>query len=256
MPTKPVRLDLGDAVDYNPITLAKMPEDELRQEYKRLRRTALGRFRRIEQSEDFGESPVVANNKAWLERAPSELDKGQLAQALSRVEGLLNSPSGSLSGLRESRSKTIASLKERGVRGITSKNFADFQRFMNKTRAFQQAYIPYPKRSKGSEARDAARQVRPRMFMLMQKGNISEAAIMREFQFFRDNLDKLEKLQRSGALNVERKRGYSANELRKMLGMEPQQSGSVAAARKTARELAGYDKGGGKPGSRKGGRKR
>ena len=108
---------------------------------------------------------------------------------------------------------------------------------MNKTQIFREAYIPYPKRAKGSEARDAARQIRPRMFSLMEKGNISEAAIMKEFQFFRDNLDKIEKLVRTGSLNSDRKRAYSANEVRKMLGMEPEQSRTVKEARADARAL-------------------
>ena len=143
-----------------------------------------------------------------------------------------------MTGLRRQRALTIESLKSSGVRGINKQNFAQFTQFMNKTQIFREAYIPYPKRAKGSEARDAARQIRPRMFSLMEKGNISEAAIMKEFQFFRDNLDKIEKLARSGSLNQDRKRAYSANEIRKMLGMSPEQSRSVKEARADARALA------------------
>ena len=61
---------------------------------------------------------------------------------------------------------------------------------------------------------------------------------MKEFQFFRDNLDKIEKLARSGSLNPDRKRAYSANEIRKMLGMTPEQSRSVKEARADARAIA------------------
>jgi hypothetical protein len=58
---------------------------------------------------------------------------------------------------------------------------------------------------------------------------------MKEFQFFRDNLDKIEKLAQSGSLNPDRKRAYSANELRKMLGMEPEQARTIREARSEAR---------------------
>lgn len=237
MPSKPIKYNLGDPEDYNPITLSRRPESELRAEYTRLRRTARDRLRRIEKSSDFGDSPIVTNNRAWLDVEPSKIPAADLPSALSNVESLLEAKTGSLSGLRRQRSLTIESLKASGVRGITTKNFSEFTQFMNKTQIFREAYIPYPKRAKGSEARDAARQIRPRMFTLMEKGNISEAAIMREFQFFRDNLDKIEKLVRSGSLNQDRKRAYSANEIRKMLGMEPEQSRSVKEARADARAL-------------------
>ena len=237
MKSKSIKYNLGDPEDYNPITLSRLPESELRAEYTRLRRTARERLRRIEKSSDFGDSPIVANNRAWLDVEPSKIPAADLPSALSRAESLLEAKTGSLSGLRRQRALTIESLKSSGVRGITTKNFSQFTQFMNKTQIFREAYIPYPKRAKGSEARDAARQIRPRMFSLMEKGNISEAAIMKEFQFFRDNLDKIEKLVRSGSLNQDRKRAYSANEIRKMLGMEPEQSRSVKEARADARAL-------------------
>lgn len=234
MPSKPIKYNLGDPEDYNPITLSRRPESELRAEYTRLRRTARDRIRRIERSSDFADSPIVTNNRAWLEVPPSEIPAADLPSALSRVESLLEARTGSLTGLRRQRALTIESLKASGVRGINTKNFSEFTQFMNKTQIFREAYIPYPKRAKGSEARDAARQIRPKMFSLMQKGNISEAAIMKEFQFFRDNLDKIEKLVRSGSLNPGRKRAYSANELRKMLGMEPEQARTIREARSDA----------------------
>ena len=237
MAIKSIKYNLGDPDDYNPITLSRQPESELRQEYTRLRRTARDRMRRIEKSSDFGDSPVVSNNKAWLDVPPSEIPAADLPSVLSRVESLLEAKTGTLTGLRRQRALTIESLKDSGIRGINTQNFGAFTKFMNKTQSFREAFIPYPKRAKGSEARDAARQIRPRMFTLMQKGNISESAIMKEFQFFRDNLDKIEKLVRSGSLNPDRKRSYSANELRKMLGMSPEPARSIKQARDEALAL-------------------
>ena len=237
MPTKSIRYELGDPEDYNPITLKRYSEPELRAEYSRLRRIARNRLRRIEASSDFGDSPIVTNNRQWLDIKPSNIPAAELPSMLSQVESLLEAKTGTLSGLRKQRALTIESLKDRGIRGINSQNFGAFTQFMQRTNIFREAYIPYPRRSKGSETRDAARQVRPRMFMLTEKGNVSEAAIMKEFTFFRDNLDKIEGLIKQQRLNPDRGRPYSANELRKMLGMQAEQNRSVREARTEARAL-------------------
>ena len=234
---KSISYNLGDPEDYNPITLSRRPESELREEYTRLRRIARDRLRRIERSSDFGDSAIVRNNKSWLDVPPSKISKAELPSVLSQVEGLLEAKTGTLSGLRRNRALSIESLRDAGIRGITAKNYNEFAQFMSRTQEFKNAYIPYPRRAKGSEARDAARQVRPRMFKLTENGNVSEAAIMKEFQFFRDNLGKIEKLVRSGAVNTSRKRPYSANELRKLLGMQPEPAKSISEARSEARAL-------------------
>lgn len=238
MPPKSIRYNLGDPDDYNPITLSRRPESELRAEYSRLRRIAQKRIDRIAKSEDFGDSAIVTNNQRWLSVPPSEIPAGRLPSLLSQVEGLLESRTGSLTGLRRQRRASIESLKESGVRGINAQNYGAFAKFMQKTQMYKEAYIPYPKRAKGSEARDAARQIRPKMFMLTQRANISESAIMREFQFFRDNVDRIEKLARSGALRQDRKRSYSANEIRKLLGMEPEKAPTMKQARAEAAAIA------------------
>lgn len=238
MASKPLRFNLGDPDDYNPVTLSRLPEAELRKEYIRLRRVAQKRLDRIERSSDFSDSPIVSNNKPWLATPPSSIPVADLPSALSHVASLLGAKTGSLTGLRQTRAKTLESLRSSGVRGITPKNYGAFTSFMRRTQVYREAYIPYPKRSKGTERRDAARQVRPRMFSLTQIGNVSTAAIMKEFQFFRDNLDKIEKLAQSGAINKGRKRPYSANEIRKLLGMEPEKAPSIKESRSEAAALS------------------
>ena len=235
MPSKPITYNLGDPEDYNPITLSRRPESELRAEYTRLRRIARDRLRRIERSSDFGDSAIVRNNKAWLDVPPSKISKAELPSVLSQVEGMLEAKTGTLTGLRRQRALSIESLRASGIRGITAKNYNEFTHFMNRSEEFKRAFLPYPRRAMGSEARDAAKRVRPAMFMLTKNGNISESAILREFQFFRDNLSKIEKLVRSGAVNTSRKRPYSANELRRLLGMQPEPAKSISEARSEAR---------------------
>jgi len=238
LPKRSINYNLGDPDDYNPITLSRRPESELRAEYSRLRQIAQKRIVRIAKSEDFGDSAIVTNNQRWLSVPPSKIPAARLPSLLSQVEGLLESKTGSLSGLRRQRKLSIESLKDSGIRGINAKNYSDYMKFMQRTQLFKEAYIPYPKRRKGSEARDAARQIRPNLFLLTRNTNISETAIMREFQFFRDNADRIEKLARSGALRQDRKKSYSANEIRKLLGMEPEKAPTIKQARAEAAAIA------------------
>lgn len=230
-----IEYKLGDRDMYNPVSLSRFSESELRGEYTRLRKTALSRLRAIERSEDFGDSAIVTNNRQWLSTTPAELPGEDLPLALSRLETFLETKTGTLTGLRRQRARALESLKDAGIRGINKRNYGQFQKFMIRTQIFRDAYIPYPKRAKGTEARDAARQIRPRMFSLTENGNVSEAAIMKEFQFFRDNLDKIEKLVRDGKINTDRKRPYSANELRKLLGMSSTKAPSLKSARDEAK---------------------
>ena len=237
MQKKPIRYNLGDPEDYNPITLSRYSEKELRDEYTRLRKIARDRLRRIEKSEDFADSLIVRNNKDWLSVPPSSIPAAALPSVLSQTESFLRAKTSTLTGLKKARALTIESLKASGIRGVNTKNFNAFTNFMNKTKLYKEAYIPYPSRSAGSEAINKAKQIRPRMFRLTEKENISEAAIMKEFQFFRDNLDRIEKLVRSGDVNTDRKRPYSANELRRLLGMEPEQARTIKQAQTEARNM-------------------
>lgn len=210
-------LRLGDTDTYNPVTLSRMDTEDLRQEYRRLRKIANDRIRRIEKSEDFADAQIAKNWKPEFKEPAGEISAADLPLKLAQLEGFLQQKTSTLGGLREQRAKTLSSLKDAGVKGITKKNYKAFTEFMRQTQVLREAYIPYPKRSLGSEAKDAARQVRPKIFLAQQQGNISMASITREFAFFRDNADNILKLAKSGALNRDRKRPYSANEIRKKL---------------------------------------
>lgn len=237
MPSKPIKYKFGDPDNYNPITLSRESEDDLRAEYKKLRRNARERLQRIERSEDFGDSPIVRNNKSWLDIKPADIPAKELPSMLSQLESLLEAKTGTLSGLRRQRALSIESLKDRGIKGINKKNYGDYIRFMNATQLFREAYIPYPKRSKGSEIRDAAREIRPKLFLLKENANVSQRSIQTEFQFFRDHLDEIENLVKQKRLDPSRKRSYSANEIRKMLGMNPEPIKTLKEAREAARSL-------------------
>ena len=238
MPTiKPLTYNLGNPDDYNPIILSRRSESDLRDEYRRLRKVALDRIRKIEKSSDFGDSAIVTNNKSWLSVKPADVRAADLPSALSNLASLLEAKTSTLGGLRRQRARSLETLREHGIKGINKANWGEYTKFMVQSQVFKEAFIPYPKRSKGSEALDAARQIRPKMFSLIGNGNISQNAILTNFEFFKENLTRIEKLvrQKNSPLNTKRKRPYSANEIRKMLGMEPEPQISLKQAKERAK---------------------
>lgn len=233
-----VHFSLGEPDDYNPITLSRVPEDDLRDEYRRLRRVAQDRFRRIDRSKDFSGADVWKHVRADLRTAPSEIPDKNLPQALSSLASFLSAKTGSLTGLRRQRNLALESLRASGIRGINKKNWNDFKRFMDATQVFREVYIPYPKKSEGSRELDAARQIRPRMFKLAEQGNISLDAMIKNFEWFKNHEDEVRKAIQKGKINGDRARVYSGNEVHQILGFEPvEQPRSTKAATEEARQL-------------------
>lgn len=233
-----IRFFLGEPEDYNPITLSRVPEDELRDEYRRLRRVAQDRFRRIDRSNDFSGTDAWKHVRADLRAAPSEIPDKGLPQALSSLASFLSAKTGSLTGLRRQRNLALESLRAHGIRGINKSNWNEFKQFMDKTQVFREVYIPYPKKSEGSKELDAARLIRPRMFNLAQQGNISLGAMIKNFEWFKNHEEEVRKAIQKGKINGDRARSYSGNEVRQILGFEPvEQPRSTKAATEEARQL-------------------
>lgn len=237
MPRKSISYNLGDPEDYNPIILSRMPEEKLRAEYARLRRTAQDRIRRIERSEFGEDTPWINERGKDFKTPPSQIRAADLPSALSDLAGFLEAKTSTVSGLRRKRALTLEALKESGIEGINRQNYNAFTQFMKATQVFKNAYIPYPKRSERVSALQDAKQIRPAMFMLAQKG-ISQSTIIRNFEFFKNNLKDVQSLISQGKINSSRQRPYSANEVRKLLEMEPEAGyRSDRAAREAAKEV-------------------
>lgn len=233
-----IRFSLGEPEDYHPITLSRVPEDELRDEYRRLRRVAQDRFRRIDRSKDFSGTDAWKHVRADLRAAPSEIPDKDLPQALSSLASFLSAKTGSLTGLRRQRNLALESLRASGIRGINKANWNDFKRFMDATQVFREVYIPYPKKSEGSKELDAARQIRPRLFTLAEQGNISLDAMIKNFEWFKNHEEEVRKAIQKGKINGDRARSYSGNEVRQILGFEPvEQPRSTKAATEEVRQL-------------------
>lgn len=233
-----IRFSLGEPEDYNPITLSRVSGDELRNEYRRLRRIAQDRFRRIDRSKDFSGTDVWKHVRSDLRASPSEIPDKNLPQALSSLASFLSAKTGTLTGLRRQRNLALESLRASGIRGINRRNWNDFKRFMDATEIFREVYIPYPKKSEGSKELDAARQIRPRLFKLAEQGNISLAAMIKNFEWFKNHEDEVRKAIQEGNINGDRTRSYSGNEVRQILGFEPvEEPRSIKAATEEARQL-------------------
>ena len=229
-----LRLGTGELDFYNPISLRSIPEEDLRAEYRRLRKIAMDRFRRIRKSPDFADSAVLKNNEYLLRTPASKVKESDLRSGLSSLASLTSSHMSTLSGLRRQRDITLENFKEAGYTGITKANWGDFQKFMKATQVFRLAYLPYPKKSASSEAVEAARSVRPELFNLQQSSNISIAAIQKNFEFFKNNLDQIKEAADAGLLKP-KSRPYSANDVRRALGMKEEEGyKSVKEAKRAA----------------------
>lgn len=242
MQKKSVRYNLGDPEDYNPIILSRWPESDLRMEYSRLRKTALSRLNRIEKSGEFpSESKMMIDRfEDIIKMPPSKIKGTDLPSALADLARTLNARTSTLTGLRHKRASTLEGLKESGIKGINKGNYMAFTQFMKATQIFRNAYIPYPKKSESTRAMQDAKRIRPKMFQLTQ-ARISQAAIIKNFKFFQDNLGAIEGLIKVGKIKPDRARPYSANEIRIKLGMEPDrgQRSAKAAVQEASEMLKG-----------------
>lgn len=233
-----IRFSFGEPKDYHPIILSRIPEDELRDEYRRLRQVAQDRFRRIDRSKDFSGADVWKHVRSDLRAAPSKIPDKNLPQALSSLADFLSAKTGSLTGLRRQRNLSLETLRAHGIRGINKSNWNDFKRFMDATQVFREVYIPYPKKSEGSRELDAAREIRPRMFKLAEQGHISLDAMIKNFEWFKNHEEEVRKAIQKGKINGDRARSYSGNEVRKILGFEPvEEPRSKKAAIEEARQM-------------------
>ena len=220
MPRKLISYNLGDPEDYNPIILSRMPEEELRAEYARLRRTAQNRIRRIERSEFGEDTPWIKDRSEDFKTPASQIRAADLPSALSDLAGFLEAKTSTVSGLRRKRALTLEALKESGVKGINKQNYNAFTQFMKATQVFKNAYIPYPKRSEKVSALQEAKAIRPRLFKLTENG-ISQDTIIKNFEFFKNNLSDIESMVQAGIIDNTRDRKYSANDIRKIFASQP-----------------------------------
>lgn len=187
----PIERRLGSRSEYTPYALTKYhTEDEIRQEYMRMRRTLQDRARRIERSGEFPDSYTHRSLSYFPPQ--SQLTQGQVAMRLSDLESMLERQTSTLTGLREERASLIETFQDRGYRNINKSNINEFLRFMNATQPIVTSVLRY-KYVRG-QATGPDRNKRLEMFNTAQSKGITTSSLIRDFRFYANHLDEIRQL--------------------------------------------------------------
>lgn len=211
----PIETRLGGSDEYSYYALTKYHTPaEVKAEYTRMRRILLDRVRRIEHSGEFPDSVIAQRVPDYL--PPSRLNEAQMAQSLSDLYNELRRQRSSLTGLKEERTKIIETLQDRGYQNINKSNFRDFTRFMEATRSIAVSILRYKYvriNEQTSVATGEDRNKRLELFNMAQRKNISINSLIRDFRFYVEHIDELDKLpdrttgRKLGSVSVRRRLG-------------------------------------------------
>ena len=187
-----INRQLGDHDDYNPVSLFRnYSEEELTEEYNRMRRNLNRNINRIEKSGEFEDAQVISAREDF---APaSRYSKQELAMKLSELENVLSANTSTLTGLREQRAKVIDTLKDRGYDSVNKANFRDFVKFMESTRTLALSLLRY-RYTRAGVPTGEDRNVRLELFSAAQSKGISINSITKDFKFYLNHLDEIKKL--------------------------------------------------------------
>lgn len=187
-----INRNLGDHDDYNPISLFRnYSEDELIDEYNRMRRNLNRNVNRIEKSGEFEDAQVIRSREDF---APaSRYSKQELAMKLSELENVLSANTSTLTGLREQRASVIDTLKDRGYENINKSNFSDYVKFMESTRSLALSILRYRYTSAGVPTGED-RNTRLELFNAAQAKGITTNSLIKDFRFYVEHLDEIKAL--------------------------------------------------------------
>lgn len=189
----------GDINNYNSVVLRrKYSVKELRSEYRKLRKEAKARIKAIQKA-GYGDSQVL-ENKEYLDENPSRLNKRELSSYLSYTASFLNSDLSTVEGQERQRQGVIETLHDMGYTAINAENFDEFGKFMKR----MHTYI----KNKVIQS-DAVVD----LYNIAKEKNISVRNIERNYEWYMENIEDVENLE----LNPDRKRKYTATELKKIL---------------------------------------
>lgn len=146
---------------------------QMRAEYSRLRAVANKRISRLQKS-DFSESEAVQQNVGKFSKLAEISDRHELATKLNEVQRFLSAKSSTISGQKEIRATTIASLKEAGF-DIQEKDYAEFGKFME-----------WARRTLGP---DFDSEQAADIYSAAKKRGVSINVVMANYKTFQDNYD-------------------------------------------------------------------
>ena len=172
-----------DFSEYNSISLEKYKAQELRSEYRKLRKEAKRRIKELSQSE-FSDSKLLENKEYLYEEDPSLMTKRDLRHYLSAVAGFLNSDLSTVEGQRKRAERTIETLNDMGYENIDLESYKNFGRFMDKMRVYVENNIIAS--DKLIEIYDTAKEK-----------NISIANVQKNIRFYERNLEAIKVIHKN-----------------------------------------------------------
>lgn len=110
---------------------------ELRREYSRLRDVAQKRLGRLERSE-FAGSKTVKYNQGRFKKLSEITSTGEMTHLLSDITRFLTAELSTVTGQRSYRRKSVESLREGGLTGVTTKNFGQVTRILDWASGFKE----------------------------------------------------------------------------------------------------------------------
>lgn len=103
--------------------------ENIKQEYTRLRKIAEKRLNRMAKSEIGRASRTYRTNKDRF-KPMSEMTLGQTKIMLHEVSRMISAKTGTLSGIKAARAKSIKTFREHGYEFVTEENYNEFGEFM------------------------------------------------------------------------------------------------------------------------------
>lgn len=171
---------------YQPggLTIVKSAtEKEARREYQRLRKAALKRIMRLEQSE-YKSDYIVKHGKTRFSPSSQIVSLTALSRSLSDVRHFLESPQSSITGRRELEARTIKTLRSHGYKFVIKDNIKQFGEFMDAARM-----------KAGGKLQSSDRVAE--LYDQSERKAIPADELLRDFEYWTKNLRELKKSHRT-----------------------------------------------------------
>lgn len=207
-------------IDYTPYDIEQMSAREVRKVYSELRKVAYMRQKRLKQS--FPESGLTGTGKYWRFPMTKNLSDAGAAAALADVSLFLKNPLTTVRAQRKQLEELSETFSERFGITIPKNLIPQFFSFMDELRARY-----------GAKMVDSERVAD--LFEQMQRKNISQENVMKNFSFFMENLDEIKDMT-----IPKRKRQYTARDFQRF-NIDPE--ATLSKRKPTKQHTRNYRKG-------------
>lgn len=161
-----------------------LTDQQMRQEYSRLRAIANKRLQRFEGTR-YEESQTYLRNVGKYIPLSAIGSKRELQMKLVEVSRFVTAKEGSVSGINAANRKRVATFRERGLDFVNMENIQDFGEFMEWARdsGYERVY--------GSEKTSSV------YGQAVKRMGIDVEAVRKDFEYYMENLDTLRKVPRA-----------------------------------------------------------